>query len=119
MTTVRPEPTGSVADDARSLATSARRRLDPVRQLLDRPLTSYYLLLVAPALLLTIGLMMVLSASSVEAYKYHDDSYYWVRRQLVAVAVGLPLVWLASRLPLRWLRALAWPGLLLASACSC
>ncbi len=113
MTTVRPEATGSVADDARSLATSARRHLDPLRQLLDRPLTSYYLLLVAPALLLAIGLVMVLSASSVEAYKYHDDSYYWVRRQLVAVAIGLPLVWVAMRLPLRWLRGLAWPGLFL------
>src|SRR3954453_4771772 len=33
-----------------------------VRQALDRPLTAYYLLLGASALLLTIGLVMVLSA---------------------------------------------------------
>ena len=36
---------------------------------LDRPLTSYYLLLGASALLLTIGLIMVLSASSVYSYE--------------------------------------------------
>ncbi|HEY0902448.1 MAG TPA: cell division protein FtsW, partial [Marmoricola sp.] len=36
-----------------------------VRHALDRPLTAYYLLLGASALLLTIGLIMVLSASSV------------------------------------------------------
>ena len=36
-----------------------------LREALDRPLTAYYLLLGASALLLTIGLIMVLSASSV------------------------------------------------------
>ncbi|MEZ5092370.1 putative lipid II flippase FtsW [Nocardioides sp.] len=111
MTTVRPEASGSVAAEPRSLTATVRRHLEPVRQLLDRPLTPYYLLLVAPALLLAIGLVMVLSASSVEAYKYHGDSYYWVRRQLIAVAIGLPLVWIAIRLPIRWLRRLALPGL--------
>jgi cell division protein FtsW len=36
-----------------------------LRDALDRPLTSYYLLLGASAMLLTVGLIMVLSASSV------------------------------------------------------
>ena len=40
-----------------------------LRHALDRPLTSYYLLLGASALLLTIGLIMVLSASSVYSFK--------------------------------------------------
>jgi cell division protein FtsW len=87
-----------------------------VKHALDRPLTSYYLLLVAPALLLTIGLVMVLSASSVDAFEHHGDSYFWVRRQLVWVIVGLPAAWLASRLPVRFIRRLAWPGLFFAIA---
>src|ERR687890_1151101 len=67
---------------------------------LDRPLTSYYLLLGASALLLTIGLIMVLSASSVYSYRVNEgDSYAVVRRQLLWVALGLPLAWLASRIP--------------------
>ena len=82
-----------------------------LRAALDRPLTSYYLLVGASALLLTIGLIMVLSASSVYSYEVNDgDSYAVVRRQLVWVLIGLPLAWVASRLPHRWVRRLAYPG---------
>ncbi len=98
----------------------ARAQLSPrswyaaLKHALDRPLASYYLLLVAPALLLTIGLVMVLSASSVDAFENHGSSYFWVRRQMIWVGVGLPLAWAATRLPQRAVRALAWPGLFLA-----
>ncbi len=82
-----------------------------LRHALARPLTSYYLLLGASALLLTIGLIMVLSASSVYSYENLDgDSYAVVKRQLMWVAIGLPCAWLASRLGQRWIRRLAWPG---------
>ncbi len=78
---------------------------------LERPLTSYYLLLGASALLLTIGLIMVFSASSVYAFQnYGGDSYAVVVKQLTWVAIGLPCAWVASRLPQRWVRRLAWPG---------
>ncbi len=79
---------------------------------LDRPLTSYYLLLGASTLLLTIGLMMVLSASSVYSYKTFGNSYHIVIKQLVWVALALPVAFVASRLPHRVLRAFAWPALL-------
>ena len=82
-----------------------------LRAALDRPLTSYYLLLGASGLLLTIGLIMVLSASSVYSYKTYDDSYAVVTRQLVWVLIGLPCAWLASRLPQRAIRRLTWPAL--------
>ena len=49
-----------------------------LRHALDRPLTSYYLLLGASALLLTIGLIMVLSASSVYSYEQNDGNSYAV-----------------------------------------
>ncbi|MCH1868278.1 putative lipid II flippase FtsW [Nocardioides sp. CFH 31398] len=83
-----------------------------LRTSLDRPLATYYLLLGAAGLLLTIGLLMVLSASSVYSYNVHDrDSYAVVTRQLLWVAIGLPCAYVASRLPLRAIRWLAWPAL--------
>ncbi len=85
--------------------------LAALREALDRPLTSYYLLLGASALLLTIGLIMVLSASSVYAFKESGgDSYAVVKRQLMWVALGVPSAWVASRLSPQWIRGLAWPG---------
>ena len=82
-----------------------------VAQALDRPLTSYYLLLGASTLLLTIGLMMVLSASSVHSYLVFDSSYHIFLKQLVWVLIALPTAFVASRLPHRLLRGLAWPAL--------
>jgi cell division protein FtsW len=86
--------------------------LETVRRYRDRPLTPYYLLLGATGLLLAIGLVMVLSASSVYSYKYeHGNSYYWATKQLMWVVVALPCAWVATRLPLRTLRMAAWPML--------
>ena len=110
MTTANP------LDDA---GDSGRRRravvtwYDAARHALDRPLTAYYLLLGASALLLTIGLIMVLSASSVYSYKQNDgNSYAVVTRQLMWVAIGVPCAWIASRLPHSFLRRIAWLALL-------
>ena len=79
---------------------------------LDRPLASYYLLLGASTLLLTIGLMMVLSASSVSGYKIYGNSYHYFFKQLMWVGLALPIAFLASRLPHRFIRRLAWPALI-------
>ena len=85
-----------------------------LRAALDHPLCSYYLLVGASALLLTIGLVMVTSASSVFAYRLSGDSYSIVKRQLMWVAIGLPLAWVASRVPIESVRRLAWPAYFLA-----
>jgi cell division protein FtsW len=90
----------------------ARSSRESLGHLLDRPLTSYYLLLGASTLLLTIGLMMVLSASSVYSYKRFDgDSYHVFFKQLIWVLLALPTAVVASRLPHRLLRVLSWPAL--------
>ena len=101
-------------------STTGERRTGPgswvtgTRHALDRPLTSYYLLIVSSLLLLTIGLMEVLSASSVDGYLKHGSSYYWFLRQLTWVGLALPIAFLAARMPHRTLRWLAWPALLAA-----
>ncbi|MFA6297959.1 MAG: putative lipid II flippase FtsW [Nocardioides sp.] len=81
-----------------------------VRDALARPLTSYYLLVGAAGLLLTIGLIMVLSSSSVFSFRATGDSFTIVRRQLMWVILGVPCAYVASRLPHRWIRRLAYPG---------
>ena len=107
MTTVRPEPPTTAAPPA---APARATWLTSAREALDRPLTTYYLLIGASALLLTIGLIMVLSASSVFSYRNTGDSYTIVRRQLMWVGIGLPCAWVAGRLPLRWVRRLTYPA---------
>jgi cell division protein FtsW len=78
---------------------------------LDRPLTSYYLLMGASTLLVTIGLMEVLSASSVYSYRIFGNSYHVFLKQLTWVLLALPIAFVASRLPHRLLRLMAWPAL--------
>ncbi|HET7351527.1 MAG TPA: putative lipid II flippase FtsW [Marmoricola sp.] len=85
-----------------------------VRRSMERPLTSYYLLLAGSTMLLAIGLMMVLSASSVYSYRVHDSSYHIFLKQLMWVGIGLPAAWLASRINRRLLRWLAWPSVIVA-----
>ena len=112
MTTADPDQVqGSAAPSGwRSVREARRTTWGSLRDALDRPLSSYYLLLGSSALLLTIGLIMVLSASSVHAYTVYDDSYRVVKRQLMWVVIGLPAAWVASRLPVRHVRRLAYPS---------
>ncbi|HEU5107731.1 MAG TPA: putative lipid II flippase FtsW [Micromonosporaceae bacterium] len=113
-TTVQPPRTGATAP-AKAPRTSLGSWYAAVRHALDRPLTSYYLLLGASALLLTIGLIMVLSASSVYSFEHHDgDSYAVVKRQLLWVLIGIPCAWVASRLPYRAIRQVSWLGIIVA-----
>ncbi|SDS08977.1 cell division protein FtsW [Friedmanniella luteola] len=86
-----------------------------LRAVLDRPLTSYHLVLASVSLLLVLGLMMVLSASSVSAYLNEGDSYYYVKRQAIFLVAGLVAAVVIARLPLGTLRMLGWAGVGLAA----
>ncbi len=80
---------------------------------LHRPLASYYLVLASTSLLLALGLVMVLSGSSVRSYATYGNSYAIALKQAVYVTVGMPLAWLSSRAPVRVLRLTGTPLLLL------
>jgi cell division protein FtsW len=86
---------------------------------LDRPLTSYYLLLASAGTLLVLGLVMVFSASSVKSYASQGSSFAVVRQQAIAFAIGLPLLWAASRMKPSMFRALAYVGLAATIALLC
>ncbi|HVQ88654.1 MAG TPA: FtsW/RodA/SpoVE family cell cycle protein, partial [Actinomycetes bacterium] len=85
-----------------------------MRSVLRRPLTPYYLILGATVLLTTLGLVMVLSASSVESYVANGSSYAVAQKQAIWVAIGVPMLLVASRLPIRFFRALAIPMMVVA-----
>lgn len=87
------------------------RWTESVRHLLDKPLTSYYLLVGSAGLLLTLGLIMVLSSSSVWSYERTGNSYSTFLRQLTWVLLSVPLVLVAVRIPHHVLRRFAWLAL--------
>ncbi|WP_243738383.1 putative lipid II flippase FtsW [Cellulomonas shaoxiangyii] len=74
-------------------------------------MTSYYVLVGASTLLVVIGLVMVLSSSSVESLADGDSPYAVFLDQAKYALIGLPALLLLSRLPVRFLRAAAWPAL--------
>jgi cell division protein FtsW len=84
-------------------------RVRAVRVLLDRPLTSYYLIAGITTLLLCLGLVMVLSTSSVVDLTQGESPYKDFMVQLVGILVGVPIMWIASRSQPRLFRAAAYP----------
>src|SRR5580658_6813724 len=86
-----------------------RDRIGTWRGLLDRPLTSYYLVLGLTMLLLGLGLVMVLSTASVIDLSAGLSPYSDFKKQLLGAAVGLPLMWVAARSSPRVFRAFAYP----------
>ncbi len=79
-------------------------------------MASYYLLMATTAALLVIGVVMVFSASSVQDYADTGASYSTGLKQALFVCIGVTGALIASRLPVAFYRAAAYPALLLAVA---
>lgn len=79
------------------------------RGFLQRPQTPYYVLMAAVVILTAFGVIMVLSASGVQAYEQSGTAFSIVAKQLLWVAIGVPLAWSASRLSIKRWKALGWP----------
>ncbi len=91
------------------MSTTTPRRTSPW----ERPLASYQLVLGATALLLGLGLIMVLSASSIFArLNYGGNSFAIVERQMIFAVLGLIGAYFAANVPLRILRKLILPFLI-------
>ncbi|MGH3155062.1 MAG: putative lipid II flippase FtsW [Streptosporangiaceae bacterium] len=91
-----------------------RERMAAFCALLGRPLLSYYLVMGIAALLLALGLVMVLSTSSASALVSGAPLYQQFQKQLLGVALGLPIMWFAARSSPRLFRAAAYPLLVIA-----
>lgn len=62
--------------------------------------------------LLSLGVVMVFSASSVSAYEIFRDTYYFIKRQLAWAAIGLVAMCVTMEVDYRVWKQLAWPALL-------
>ncbi len=78
--------------------------------------TSYYLLVGATALLTIIGLVMVFSSSAVTEIAAGKSPFNAFAKQAQFVLIGLPVLLIATRVPVAWYRRLAWPALVAAVA---
>lgn len=65
------------------------------------------------AIILSIGLIMVLSASGIVAEINNGDKYYFFKRQVVFAVAGLLVLWGAALMPRAWLYKLQYPALFL------
>ncbi|MBL1066777.1 putative lipid II flippase FtsW [Streptomyces sp. 7-21] len=81
------------------------------RRAWDRPLTAYYVLAGTGLLLTSLGLVMVFSASQIQALRYDLPATFYFRKQLLAAVLGAGLLLLAARMPVKLLRALTYPVL--------
>jgi cell division protein FtsW len=97
---------------AETLSAGPAERLARWRELLDRPLMSYYLVLGCTLLLLALGLVMVLSASTASQLEQGGPPYATFEKQVLGAVVGLLIMWLAAKAPPRLFRAFAYPVLI-------
>lgn len=74
---------------------------------LESPLATYYLILASTMLLVTIGMIMVLSASSVTAYVNTGSAFSKFKAQAFYGVIGLGIAFIISRLPLRVIKGLS------------
>jgi cell division protein FtsW len=81
-------------------------------RLLERPLTSYYLVLGCTVMLSILGLVMVWSASFIWSWEKTGSAFTVLQKQALYAAIGVVLLVAGAKLPLRWWRRLAYPALL-------
>ena len=98
----RPAPRAVRENPFLSLYMRARRAW-------DRPLTAYYLIFGGSLLIIVLGLVMVYSASQITALQMSLPGSYFFRKQLLAAVIGGVLLLVASRMPVKLHRALAYP----------
>ena len=116
MTTTSQWPGSSAGSKtgSRPAGASIGRRTLPWLERLESPVTTYYLLLSATAMLVIIGLAMVLSASSVTSYKDTNSSYTIFLNQLQFAVAGVIAALVASRLSLKIWKRISVPLLMAA-----
>ncbi|MCT9819901.1 putative lipid II flippase FtsW [Microbacterium sp. W1N] len=81
------------------------------------PVPSEFLLIASTALILTIfGLVMVLSATMATSLSAGESPFEVVMKQSVFALIGVPLMFVVSRMPVRFWKRIAWFGLIAAVA---
>lgn len=87
---------------------------DQLRAVLAHPMATTHLVVASSVLLVGLGVMMVLSSSSVFAGENYGDPYYFLKRQGFFLAIGVVAAIVLSRLTPSTLRTLSWVAMILA-----
>ncbi|HWU47153.1 MAG TPA: putative lipid II flippase FtsW [Humibacter sp.] len=74
--------------------------------------SNYYLLLGVTLFMVVFGLIMVLSSSAVDSHTAGDNFFSRFLSQGMYAVVGVPIMLLASRIPSRFWKRMAWPILI-------
>ena len=77
---------------------------------LARPLASFHLVVTIAVLLTVLGLVMVLSSSSVGAVAAAGSAYGLFTSQLIFAALGMVIFYIALQIPVRLMRRFAFPA---------
>lgn len=107
---VRTEPSSRAS---RSGDQRVRRQRPSLGAVFRADSSNYYMLLGTTLLLVFIGLVMVLSASSVDSYLTDNNFFMGFLRQGAYAIAGIPLMLLASRVPPHFWRRWARTGVLI------
>jgi cell division protein FtsW len=106
VTTARPHPvTPAPADPPKALV--------GVRRIFAMETGNFFLLLGTTLFLVTFGLVMVLSSSSIESHVQNDSFFTAFLKQGLYAIIAIPLMLLASRMPPRFWKRMARPAILL------
>lgn len=87
---------------------TSERPAGRLRLLLNHPLSTYYLVAGSTLMLLILGLLMVLSASSIESYRVFGSAYTLAQRQAMFAVGGVILMFVLARTTVRFWRAISW-----------
>jgi len=96
-----------LASKMRRSSPNARAKRRP-RWIAGEATTSYYLVMGSAGLLLLLGLIMILSASSVTAYAQYGSSFLFFKRQLAWAAMGVTAMFGLARIDYHRLRPFGW-----------
>ncbi|MFD8469397.1 putative lipid II flippase FtsW [Streptomyces cyaneofuscatus] len=110
---VPPRSAGRGSPAPRAPRGGVRRLYEQARRAWDRPLTAYYVILGSSLLITVLGLVMVYSASMIQALNIDKSSTYFFGKQFVAAVIGGALMLIASRMPVKLHRGLAYPMLMI------
>ncbi|WP_019970070.1 putative lipid II flippase FtsW [Mycobacterium sp. 141] len=102
----------AAADPAAGSSESAATVSEPRTRFgawLGRPMTSFHLIIAITALLTTLGLIMVLSASGVYSYDMDGSPWAVFGRQVMWTVVGLIAFYVVLRVPIKTMRRFAFP----------
>ena len=116
--TIRPQPAAPVSAAAPAAEGGHTARIH-LGRVFRAESANYFLLLGTTLFLVAFGLVMVLSSSSVDSYLADMGFFGGILRQGVFALVGVPLMLVMSRMPLKFWQRVSWPALIGASLLQC